>query len=128
MVALGGAVGALTRVLIDPGILSGQEANLWLTLGVNVFGAAALGAASGHGLPGLPDAVRLGLTTGFLGSFTTFSGIVVVSILLGLDEQWLFGVSYALLTIVLGVLAALLGARLGRAVNRSDHVTGGPHD
>jgi fluoride exporter len=127
-VGLGGAAGALARIALDPGILTGTEPNLWLTLAINVVGAAALGATSGHGLHFLPEAARLGLTTGFLGSFTTFSGIVVVSLLLGLDTQWLWGISYALLTVILGVVAAGLSASLGRLGNRSKRVTGGPYD
>jgi len=75
-VALGGALGTLGRLGADQATEPLAFGNEIATLVVNLLGAFALGLASGHGLPALPRALREGLTTGLLGSYTTMSGIL----------------------------------------------------
>lgn len=72
LVAVGGFAGALSRhalAVLSPGAFP------WGTLAVNVAGAFLLGLVV-YGVAergGIPDAVRLAVSTGFLSSFTTYS-------------------------------------------------------
>jgi CrcB protein len=63
--------------------------------------------------PVAPHWVRLGLGTGLLGSFTTFSAMVASAVLLNGFGQPLLAVIYVLATMVAGVGAAFLGLRIG---------------
>lgn len=80
-VAVGGAVGALLRWLLDGGWAQGWP---WPTLVINVLGCLLLGVltvlASRFAMPGW---VKPGLGTGVLGGFTTFSAYAVQVHLLG---------------------------------------------
>jgi fluoride exporter len=112
-VALGGGLGTIARALLNPGLFFGEHPQLWITLVVNLVGAALLGLALGHGLPHTPEAIRHGITTGFLGSFTTFSAITAAWLSLTLDGGAIVGAAYFLGTFVAGVLVAWAGLRLG---------------
>ena len=104
-VALGGALGALVRFGADVGL-----GNLPLASAVvNIVGALGLGLALGHTLSSMPVWLREGITIGFLGSFTTMSGVGLLA------TQWLT-LSYAIyvvLTFSVGILVAWAGLRLG---------------
>lgn len=80
------------------------------TLVVNVVGALLLGVLAAR-LPSTSDA-RVFLGTGILGGFTTYSAFAVGTIQLWAQNPLLGGM-YALLTMVLGVWAAIAGMRLG---------------
>jgi CrcB protein len=64
--------------------------------------------------PLAPEWLRLGLGTGLLGSFTTFSAVVASAALLTDAGQPLLAVLYVAITLVAGVGAAFLGLRVGR--------------
>ena len=75
-IAIGGGLGSVARFVVS------REMGNWLgsylpygTLTVNVVGSLALGwfAAVFLDRPEISSALRLGLTVGFLGAFTTFS-------------------------------------------------------
>ncbi len=75
-IAIGGGLGSVARFVIS------REIENWLgsylpygTLTVNVLGSFALGWFAEIFLdhPEISSAIRLGLTVGFLGAFTTFS-------------------------------------------------------
>ena len=75
-IAIGGGLGSVTRFVIS------REMGNWLgsylpygTLTVNVAGSLALGwfATIFLDRPEINSAIRLGLTVGFLGAFTTFT-------------------------------------------------------
>lgn len=108
--ALGGALGTLGRLGADQATEPLAFGNEIATLVVNLLGAFALGLANGHGLPALPRALREGLTTGLLGSYTTMSAVsVIVS-----TATLAVGLGYLGVTFVLGILAAWSGVILGR--------------
>jgi CrcB protein len=75
-----------------------------------------MGYVVGHGFGRWPAWLRLGVTTGFLGSYTTLSAISL-SVVLTVNTGGLDGVGiaalYATASIVLGVTVALWGLRLG---------------
>ena len=76
-IGAGGALGALARY--GAGLLAVVAfggAFSWGTMIVNIVGSLVMGGVAAYvsAVPsGLSDAVRLGIMTGFLGAFTTFS-------------------------------------------------------
>ena len=80
-IAVGGALGALSRYGVSALALRLGEGWAWGTFAVNFIGCAAIGGVLALTLTpegGVPrwdvsDALRAALIVGFLGSFTTFS-------------------------------------------------------
>ena len=120
LVALGGAAGALTRYGLSIWIAALGTRYAWATfpvatLLINVTGSFALGylltrlglSASGRGA--WPPELRLALGTGFLGAYTTFSTFSVETDALLLRGEWGRAALYLLLTIGVGLAAAVLG-------------------
>lgn len=104
-VAIGGMLGTGARLTIDS--LLGQPAS---TLAINVAGSFALGLLVARVWTSAAPWARAGLGAGLLGSFTTFSALAVTLVTLGFT--WSAAV-YLVLSIVLGLLAAWAGLRLG---------------
>ena len=93
-VFLGGVLVSAARIGLT--IVAGKIDDYWWpypTLLINLVGSFALGYLVGHGMSGLPSWARLGVTTGI--------GPLVV-----------FG-SYAIGSIVMGLVCAIAGLRLG---------------
>ncbi len=87
------------------------------TAGVNVTGALALGFLTGWlATSDASDSVKLGLTTGLLGGFTTFSAFMVESSLLA--ENGRLGAAALNLVgpVLLGLVAVVAGLSLGRVL------------
>lgn len=113
----GGLLGSAARIGIT--IVAGRIDDYWWpypTLVVNLVGSFVLGYLVGHGMSNVPAWLRLGVTTGFLGAFTTLSAIsldVAVPVLRhGLGPLLVMG-SYAVGSIILGLVCAIVGLRLG---------------
>ena len=116
-VFVGGLVGSAARIGIT--LVAGHVDNYWWpypTLVINLVGSFALGYLVARGMPSLPAWMRLGVTTGFLGAFTTLSAIsldVAVPIIRhGVGPLIVMG-SYAVGSIILGLVCAIAGLRLG---------------
>lgn len=125
LVALGGAADSAGRAGVA---LAMPGAPLAATLLVNVVGAFLLGAliavldspasGSGSSIRGGVRAIRarLLLGTGFCGGFTTYSLVALQTAELVRGSDLLAAAGYALVTLVTGALATLLGLTLaGRA-------------
>ena len=113
-VAIGGAVGTLARVgaLEATGQLPWGE--LLATFVVNALGAFGLAFVASRGLPEFAPWVYQGVTVGFLGSYTTFSAIALIT-----TSEWgVIGIGYLVLTLVMGVVLVLAGRWLGRACGK----------
>ena len=110
VVAVGGAVGALARWAVVATWPTAAGGAGWGTLAVNLLGCFLLGALAARAAP--DSLVRLGLGTGVLGGFTTFSTLVVET------DRGLAagrpGVALTLLAVSLvgGVGLAVLGGRV----------------
>ncbi len=117
-VAIGGAVGTLARVgaLEATGHLPWGE--LLATLVVNALGAFGLAFVASRGLPEFPPWVYQGITVGFLGSYTTFSAIALITT----SEGGVIGIGYLTLTLAIGVVMVVAGRWLGRA-SRKEAIT-----
>jgi CrcB protein len=116
LVALGGAVGAGTRFLVDRWAKQRSRTGLPLgTLVVNVTGCLLLGfltAASAR----LPGAAQPLLATGFCGALTTFSTFSHETVQLLLAGRWRTAAGNACGSLAAGVAAALLGAAAATAL------------
>jgi CrcB protein len=103
------AVGRLSLVLLGPDFPYG-------TLGINVIGSFAIGVIAGwFALRGQADqSVRLFLTTGFLGGFTTYSTFSLETALLWERGDALATLLYFGGTLVLGLVGIFGGLALMR--------------
>ena len=109
-IAIGGVLGTAARLGLDAVLPHPHDAFPWSTLIVNVVGSLVLGFLVARVWPVAPEWMRAALGAGVLGSFTTFSAIAVAMIELPLPVVAL----YLAVSVVLGLLGALLGLRLGR--------------
>lgn len=111
----GGSLGAGARLLVETGA-SYVTAFPWGTMLVNIlgsFGIAIFGALLFERFVG--ERERMFWVMGFLGSFTTFSSFALQT-----SETWetspLLGALYSGGSVVLGLVAALLGLRLTKSL------------
>ncbi|EID81400.1 MULTISPECIES: fluoride efflux transporter FluC [Rhodococcus] len=117
----GGLLGAPLRYQL--GVWFPQAAGGWpvTTFVINVAGAFLLGLVL-EALTRLgPDTawrqrVRLGVGTGVLGSFTTYSTLAVDADLLLRGHQWWAAGSYAAGTVLAGMVATIAGIAVGEQV------------
>ena len=116
-VFVGGLLGSAARVVIT--LVAGQIDDYWWpypTLVINLIGSFALGYIVARGMPSVPAWMRLGVTTGFLGAFTTLSAIsLVVAVPIvrhGVGPLVVMG-TYAVGSIIMGLVFAIAGLRLG---------------
>jgi CrcB protein len=113
-VAALGSVGSIARFLLDGAVSARAGAAFPLgTLAVNASGAFVLGLFSGVALSG--DALTLaGSAT--IGSYTTFSTWMLETHRLGEDGRLLAGALNVLVSVAVGIAAALLGRTIGGAL------------
>lgn len=123
-VALGGAVGAVLRWLLEVALVDvAQPVDPgwpWATMLANVLGCAALAWLVVHDdRHGHPRWLRPGVGTGLLGGFTTFSTYAVQVALLGETEP-LLALAYLVLTpmICVGAVVAAGTLALRRGADR----------
>lgn len=116
-IALGGAAGSVARWWI--GLLSPTHAVFpWATLAINVSGSLLLGILlSTHALVAVPAELRLALTVGFCGGFTTFSTFSAESVRLVQSGAWGRATAYIVASILLSLAAMAAGIALGRALS-----------
>jgi CrcB protein len=113
IVALGGAVGTALRAVLAASVPDVDGVS-WIIFGINVFGAFCLGllleALSHRGADvGGRRTARLLLGTGVLGGFTTYSTLASGTAQLLTDGRLGAGSGYALLTVVAGLAAVVVG-------------------
>ena len=113
-VFLGGGVGSLLRYAIGLSLNSSTRSLPIGTLLVNVLGCFVLGYLMSHEslTSRLTEPVRLGITTGALGGFTTFSTFGVESVLLYQNGQLAYGTLYVTVSLFGGLVAAYIGMKL----------------
>ncbi len=116
MIAIGGFLGAVLRfsmkLLEFPILIGSLPIN---TLVINVLGCLIFGfiITVSTDILKLDEAKKLGITTGFLGAFTTFSTISKELSLKLASGSLLSALLYAVLSIALGLLAVFAGAKVG---------------
>lgn len=120
-VLVGGMIGTGLRLLADSVIPHGNGDFPLSTLIVNVLGSFLLGLIIARFWSAAPW-LRAGLGTGLLGSFTTFSAVMVSVVALANTELWMLAIAYLVLSLVLGFAAAAIGLRVGRVSTSIDWV------
>jgi CrcB protein len=115
LVLLGGAVGAPLRYLIDQRVTARRSGRFpWGTLTANLLACALLGfVASLAGVS--PDVVAL-LGTGVAGALSTYSTFGFEIVRLAETRAARTAWAYALVSVVLGVLVALLAGAIARGL------------
>jgi CrcB protein len=110
LVALGAAVGAPLRYLVDQAVSRRVDSVFpWGTFAVNVAGSFLLGLLAGAALAG-PVLALAG--TGFCGALTTYSTFGYETVRLARDRAHLLAALNAVGSVLAGVTAAFLGVKL----------------
>lgn len=118
LVALGGAAGSVLRYLASVAGTRLFGASFPAgTLFVNLVGCFLIGLCAELVLRRLGGSaeMRLLLMTGVLGGFTTFSAFSLDAILLWERGAVAASIAYVLVSVVLGIAAAVAGLMLGRS-------------
>lgn len=112
LVAVGGAAGAVSRHGITLAV--GARDLPVATFLINISGALLLGVVLAWSLrgPWSPELTRA-VGVGFLGAYTTFSTFSWEILALGRGDRLAAALAYAVGSVVLGVLAAGVGYRIG---------------
>lgn len=121
LVATGGALGTAARAGIALFIVS--DAFPLATLTVNLIGAFGLGmlleALTRFGDDtGRRRVLRLGLGTGFFGGFTTYSTFALETSQLLSGNNVDTAIGYALVTVIAGAVATVIGVVAGAGLHR----------
>ena len=117
-IALGGALGSWLRYVVATEVTQRAGVIGAGTFAVNLSGAFVLGALTGlieSRFPGTPRWLGSGLAIGVLGGYTTFSSYTLDAIRQVEDGRVGLAVLYVLVTVALGLTAAVAGLALGRA-------------
>ena len=118
LVALGAAVGAPLRYLVDRAVQERHDSVFpWGTFVVNVTGSLVLGVLAGgstaHGVPGSAAAL---LGTGLCGALTTYSTFGYETVRLLEERAGLYALLNAVASVVAGLGAAYLGITVASAI------------
>lgn len=118
LVALGGALGAVARALVDVAAARAGWLAEYGTLTINLLGSllAGLVATLIVDRSMVPVEFRHLLVTGLLGGFTTFSALSLQLSRLIVAGDAGGAAAYAVGSVLLGAMCALLGASIGRAL------------
>lgn len=110
LVATGGAIGAMLRYALGLMLVKPTSLFPWSTWWINLVGCALAGIffAFSQKYPNLQQEARLFFMVGVLGGFTTFSSFGLETFQLLKHGHWMIALSYALSSLVLGVLLLTL--------------------
>ena len=110
-IAIGGVAGVLLRYQLGVWIAAWNESSFpWATLGINLLGSFLIGIAMRYAFSkGMNADLRLALTTGFCGGFTTLSTFSYELVMLMKEGQLAFAAGYLSATVGLAPLLCYLG-------------------
>jgi CrcB protein len=116
-VAIGGALGSLARYGLDR-VIERRSFSIfpWSTFTINATGCLLIGViiAALVDRHNTPAWIRTGLVIGVLGGYTTFSTFAQEGLDLFEEGRSAVALAYVLGSVVVGLLAVHVGARLGR--------------
>jgi fluoride exporter len=114
-VALGGAAGSVARYVTTLALTPLTTTFPYATLLVNVLGSFLIGYFSRiFSIPEHDPVMRLALTTGLCGGFTTFSALSAETVTLLQQGRTGRAMTYIALSLALGLGATALGLMAGR--------------
>ena len=118
-VALGGALGASARYLLDH-VIEQRSFSIfpWATFTINVTGCFLIGVITAalvdrHHLPAW---IRIGLVMGVIGGYTTFSTFAQEALTLFDAHDAVVALAYTLGSVAVGIAAVYGGELVGRAL------------
>jgi CrcB protein len=114
-----GGIGTLARYGLDGWIQNRTGPGFpWGILTINVLGCFVLGLIGQYGLNHLsmPPDLRIGLTTGLMGGFTTFSTFGWDTVRMMESGEWSRAFIYIGASVVGGLVAMVFGLRFGNAL------------
>jgi len=118
-ISIGGAIGAVLRLSVGNIHNWSDFTDIPLnTLAINIMGCfvLALFLTIAYEVMEVDADIRLGVSTGLLGSFTTFSTLCKESVELMIEGEYFSAILYIILSIALGLAAAYFGIVLARKV------------
>jgi CrcB protein len=114
LVFLGAGLGGVARYGIGRSLSTQSTAFPWNTLLINVSGSLLITLfAAVAEQKGASPQLQAFLTIGICGGYTTFSAFSAETLTLAQSGAWGRAAAYAIASVVLCVLAALAGLRLG---------------
>lgn len=115
-----GFCGALLRFYIEQLKIMSFEGVAINTLIINTIGSFLISIiyTSDKNLIKFNDNIKVGVTTGFLGGFTTFSTLCKESGIMISKGMFFEMVTYICISVILGILGALLGEIIMEHYNR----------
>ena len=118
LVALGAAVGAPLRYLIDREVQARHDSTFpWGTFAVNIVGSLILGVLIGGAAAGaVPDGIGALLGTGLCGALTTYSTFSFETVRLVQQRARTYAVLNAVGSVAAGLGAAFVGVTVAQAV------------
>ena len=119
LVATGGAVGSVARYLMARIPFGATLAQYPLgTLAANILGCLLIGFVSelGQREGAISAEMKIMLTTGFCGGFTTFSTFMNESLNTAKTGSMIVAAAYIAVSIILGLAAAAGGAQIAKAL------------
>lgn len=118
-IGFGGFAGAIARYLIKTMQVMGVHENFPAsTFAINILGSFLLAfiLKIGFDVREFDADLRIGITTGFLGAFTTFSTLCKEAVGLLNHGEYFSSILYIMLSILLGMGAAFFGIVLAKEV------------
>jgi len=119
LIAVGGAAGAITRYLIGGWVEDLSAGRFpWGTFVVNISGSFLLGVVFALAIDRavLAPEVRVPLMIGFIGSYTTFSTLMLESWRLVEEGAMLSALGNLFLSVLVGMTALVAGLAVGRVL------------
>ena len=116
-IALGGILGAVLRYIIR-NIHMYKGVFPLNTLIINIIGSfiLALILTLAFEVMDFDSDIRLGIATGFLGAFTTFSTMIKETVVLINSGYYYSAISYLVISTILGLVSAYFGIIIAREV------------
>lgn len=115
----GGFIGTILRFLVSRYFQENTFSLFpWGTFAVNIAGSLMIGIFYGMSERGnlLSPEIRIFLTVGICGGFTTFSSLTNDAFMLLQEKEWLKVSLYASLSFFLGLIAVYLGRTLIKSI------------
>lgn len=113
-ITAGGMIGAVLRFWIGILLFQPHAQFPFPTFAINLIGSFILGWFVVHGSQQIKNrTLVLGIQTGFLGSFTTFSTFNAEIVLLLDQGLYSIAIQYFIISAVMGIGAILLGMKCG---------------
>lgn len=119
LVGFGGFIGSVARFIVSRYFQENVVSVFpWGTFTVNIVGSLIIGLVFGLSERGnfLSPDVRLFLTVGFCGGFTTFSSLSNDAFMLMRQQEWMRFALYASFSFFLGLLAVFAGRLIIKSI------------